>query len=366
MDNKKVVVGMSGGVDSSVAAYLLKKQGYDVIGVTMKTWRGGGTPEQKQLLEDARKVSEALGIVHYTADFCEQFEKEVIGDFLEEYQNGRTPNPCVVCNRKIKWQALMDWAKKMGANQIATGHYAKIVQLPNGRYAVKRAKTAKKDQTYALCGLTQEQLAHTIMPLGDYEKEEIRQIAKEAEIPVADKPESMEICFVPDDDYAGFIEGRTGKEQKPGNFVTLDGKVLGQHKGIIHYTVGQRKGLNLAMGKPVFVVEIRPQTQEVVIGDNEDVFAKTLTCDHVNLMGLETLEEAHAMTAKIRYHHPGAPCIVERQSDGTALCRFAEPQRAITPGQSVVFYENDVVMGSGRILKVWREEIPDKACGSDR
>lgn len=361
MEKKKVVVGMSGGVDSSVAAYLLKKDGYDVIGVTMKTWSGEGAEGQKKTLEDAKKVSDMLEIPHYIVDFSEQFEAEVISNFLGEYQRGRTPNPCVVCNRKIKWQALMQWGKEIGADYVATGHYAKIVRLENGRYAVKRAETAKKDQTYALCGLTQEQLAHTMMPVGMYEKEEIRRIAKEAGIPVADKPDSMEICFIPDDDYAGFIEKRIGKAAEEGNFVTADGTILGQHKGIIHYTVGQRKGLNLAMGKPVFVSEIRPETNEVVIGDNEDVFSRALLCDHINFMGMENLDKERMVTAKIRYHHPGAPCTIQKWKDGTVLCTFEQPQRAITPGQSVVFYEDDIVMGSGRIIKAWKQSFPDRA-----
>ncbi len=354
MEKKKVVIGMSGGVDSSVAAYLLKEQGYDVIGVTMKTWSGEGQAGQQQTLKDAKCVADVLKIPHYVADFHDQFESEVIADFLEEYQKGRTPNPCVVCNRKIKWNALMQWGKKLGAEYVATGHYAKIVKLPNGRYAVKRAETAKKDQTYALCALTQEQLAHTMMPIGMYEKEEIREIAKKAGIPVADKPDSMEICFIPDDDYAGFIEQRTNMAAVPGNFVTADGKILGQHRGIIHYTVGQRKGLNLSMGKPVFVTKIRPETNEVMIGENDDVFAKGLICDRVNFMGMEELKEERILTAKIRYHHPGAACTVKMMEDGTMQCSFFEPQRAITPGQSVVLYEGDIVMGSGRILKSWK------------
>lgn len=354
MEKKKVVVGMSGGVDSSVAAYLLKKDGYDVIGVTMKTWSGEGEEGQKKTLEDAKKVSDMLEIPHYIVDFSEQFEAEVVQDFLSEYQKGRTPNPCVVCNRKIKWQALMEWGKEIGADYVATGHYAKIIKLENGRYTVKRAATEKKDQTYALCGLTQEQLSHTLMPVGMYEKEEIRKIAKEAGIPVADKPDSMEICFIPDDDYAGFIEKRTGKVPKTGNFVTTDGTILGSHKGIIHYTIGQRKGLNLAMGKPVFVSEIRPETNEVVIGDNEDVFSRVLLCDHINFMGMENLEEKRTVTAKIRYHHPGASCTIQKWENGTILCTFLEPQRAITPGQSVVFYEDNAVLGSGRIIRSWK------------
>ena len=353
MEKKKVVIGMSGGVDSSVAAYLLKKQGYDVIGVTMKTFRGEGEGSQAKTIEDAARVAQVLGISHHVVDFHEPFEAEVIQEFLDEYQKGRTPNPCVVCNRKIKWQALMQWGKEAGADYVATGHYAKIVKLPNGRYALKRAETTKKDQTYALCGLTQEQLSRTIMPIGAYEKEEIRKIAKEAGIPVADKPDSMEICFIPDDDYATFIEKRTNTIAKPGNFVTATGEILGQHKGIIHYTVGQRKGLNLALGKPVFVLEIRPETNEVVIGENQDVFAKNLLCDCVNFMGMEELEEERILTAKIRYHHPGALCSIKKAEKGMIQCSFLEPQRAITPGQSVVFYDNDIVMGSGRILKAW-------------
>ena len=257
---KKVVVGMSGGVDSSVAALLLKRQGYDVVGVTMQIWQEESpavTAAQGgccgfDAAEDARRVADVLDIPHYVMNFRKEFREKVMDYFVSEYLAGRTPNPCIACNRYVKWESLLRRSMEIGADYIATGHYAGIIRLKNGRYAVRNAVTTKKDQTYALYSLTQEQLAHTLMPVGDYTKEEIRQIAEEAGLPVAHKPDSQEICFIPDNDYAAFID-REAKERvpKPGNFVTTDGQVLGRHLGITHYTVGQRKGLNLAMGRPV-------------------------------------------------------------------------------------------------------------------
>lgn len=357
--SKKVVVGMSGGVDSSVAAYLLKEQGYDVIGVTMQIWQDEEEAMKSEnggccgitAVDDARRVAEFLNIPYYVMNFKKEFKDKVIDYFIEEYLVGRTPNPCIACNRYVKWESLLNRSIQIGADYIATGHYARIIQLSNGRYAIRNSATARKDQTYALYNLTQYQLSKTLMPIGDYTKEEIREMAVKIGLPVAHKPDSQEICFVTDDDYAGFIDREAGKKVPgEGNFVTKDGKILGKHKGITHYTVGQRKGLNLAVGYPVFVVEIRPNTNEVVIGTNEDVFTNTILCDNLNFMSIEDLTTPHRVLAKIRYSHQGSYCNIEKRDDGKLLCTFEEPVRASTPGQAVVFYENDYVLGGGIIL----------------
>ncbi len=354
MEREKVVVGLSGGVDSSVAALLLKKQGYEVIGVTMQTWdpEGGGELNHgTPILEDARRVADYLGIPHYVMDFHQEFKQYVVDYFTEEYLKGRTPNPCVVCNRWVKWEALLARSADFGARLVATGHYARIERLPNGRLAVRRAASQAKDQTYALYNLTQDQLAHTLMPVGGMDKEEIREIAQKAGIPVADKPDSQEICFIPDKDYAGFIKRYTGASVPRGEFVDKDGRVLGHHKGIIHYTVGQRKGLDLAMGHPVFVTAIRPDKNQVVIGESEDVFTKSLRCSNLNWMAMDGLRgEAARVNAKIRYAHKGAACTIREAGEDTVECVFDEPVRAVTPGQAVVFYDGDCVAGGGIIL----------------
>ena len=351
-------MGLSGGVDSSVAAYLLKEQGYDVIGVTMEIWQEEAPQVQEEnggccglsAVEDARRIAAHLGIPYYVMNFRREFQSRVIDYFVSEYLRGRTPNPCIACNRYVKWESLLRRSMEIGADYIATGHYAQVAQLPNGRYALQTSVTAAKDQTYALYGLTQYQLAHTLMPVGAYTKEEIRSIAEKAGLRTAHKPDSQEICFVPDGDYAGFIDRTTGGQRvTEGNFVTADGQVLGRHKGITHYTVGQRKGLGLALGRPVFVTEIRPDTNEVVIGEAEDVIGDRLTADCLNFLSMEDLKDELEVTAKIRYNHKGAPCVIKKVQQDLVECRFLEPVRAITPGQAVVFYQGDLVVGGGTI-----------------
>lgn len=360
MKKQKVIVGLSGGVDSSVAAYFLKQQGYQVIGVTMVNFREENLPPgvsgaSEKIIEDAAKVAEYLDIPHHIADLTASFQEHVIDYFIKEYLSGRTPNPCVVCNRYIKWEAMLAKGRELGAEYLATGHYAQVKKLANGRYAVTRSVTSAKDQTYALYNLTQEQLSHTLMPVGEYPKEEIRQIAMDAGIPVAKKPDSMEICFIPDKDYAGFIERRIQRTVPKGNYVTRSGEILGQHKGMIHYTVGQRKGLNLALGHPVFVTELRPETNEVVIGDGKEVFASALRCNCLNSMSVPALETGMEIHAKIRYNHKGAAAVLERVGEDELICRFREPQRAITPGQAVVFYDGEQVAGGGIILEALQD-----------
>lgn len=357
--SKRVVVGMSGGVDSSVAAWLLKRQGYDVIGVTMQIWQD----EEEEIketnggccglsaVEDAERVAEKLGIPYYVMNFKREFKTSVMDYFVEEYLRGRTPNPCIACNRYVKWEALLKRSLEIGADYIATGHYARVHRLPNGRFAVQSSVTAAKDQTYALYNLTQEQLAHTLMPVGSYTKEEIREMAESAGLPVAHKPDSQEICFVPDDDYAGFIDRAAGdRVPGPGKFVDNAGNVLGVHKGITHYTIGQRRGLGLPLGERVFVTQIRPETNEVVIGSNEDILTRKVICDRVNFMSVEDIDSPVRVLAKIRYNHRGEYGQIEKLSGGRVMCTFDQPVRAATAGQAIVFYDDEYVLGGGTIL----------------
>ena len=355
---KQVVVGMSGGVDSSVAAYLLKQQGYHVIGVTMQIWQeeDACTVEQEggccglSAVEDARRVASQIGIPYYVINFRKEFQENVIDYFVKEYRQGRTPNPCIACNRYVKWESLLQKSLAIGADYIATGHYARLHKFPNGRYTIRRSGAARKDQTYALYNLTQQQLQHTLFPIGEYEKSRIREIAEEAGLQVAHKPDSQEICFVPDGDYASFIERETGVTEPTGNFVSPDGKILGQHKGISHYTVGQRKGLGIAFGEPVFVTEIRSETNEVVLGTGKDVFTSQLIADTLNCMAVDHFEKGQQVIAKIRYNHEGAPAVITEVGEDRMMLTFDKPVRAVTPGQAVVLYDGENVLGGGTIL----------------
>lgn len=359
-NTKRVVVGMSGGVDSSVAAYLLLKAGYEVIGVTMQIWQDEEVAVLEEnggccglsAVEDARRVASFLEIPYYVMNFKKEFKEKVMDYFLREYLAGRTPNPCIACNRYVKWESLLKRALDIGADYIATGHYARVAQLPNGRYALKASATKAKDQTYALYNLNQHQLSHTLMPVGEYTKEEIRQLAEEIGLPVAHKPDSQEICFIPDNDYGGFIARNSEKPIQPGNFVDEEGRVLGVHKGIPYYTVGQRKGLGLALGRPVFVKEIRPEANEVLLSENEGLFSRCVAADKLNFMSVERLVGEQRVVAKLRYNHKGAKAKVHMLSEDKLECVFDEPQRAAAPGQALVLYQEDgCVLGGGTIVR---------------
>lgn len=346
---KKVLVGMSGGVDSSVTALLLKQRGYEVIGVTMKLLNSDVYKENT--VRDAEAVCKKIGVEYHVVDFCDIFKKNVVDYFVNEYIAGRTPNPCNMCNRYLKFGALLDVAKsEFGCEYIATGHYANVgFNEKTGRYFLQKSKTDKKDQTYALYKLTQEQLSHVIMPLGEFEKSEIRKIAEDNGLVNANRQDSQEICFVEDDDYVRFIEENYGYVSKKGNFVDLSGNVLGEHKGIIHYTIGQRKGLEIAFQKRMYVVDIDVDKNEVVLGDNEDLFRDSLICEDVNFMAISEIVEPISACVKIRYSAKPERAILIPVGNEKIKVVFDEPQRAITPGQSAVFYDGDVVLGGGVI-----------------
>lgn len=357
MNKGKVVVGMSGGVDSSVAALILKEQGYDVIGVTMQIWQDE-KPEQVSenggccglsAVEDAKRVAEVIGIPHYVMNFRKEFQNKVIDYFVSEYYKGRTPNPCIACNRYIKWEALLHRSFEIGADYIATGHYGRIISLPNGRYSVEKAVSRHKDQSYVLYNLTQDELKHTLFPIYGYEKEQVREIAQRAGLPVAHKKDSQDICFVPDGDYAGFIARETGLTDCPGDFVDKAGNVLGLHKGITHYTVGQRKGLGIAFGEPKYVIAINPSDNTVTLGEKEDLMVSKVNISDVNFMSVEELSGPMRVMGKLRYSQTEAPCTITPGQDSTVIAEFDEPVRAATPGQSAVFYDNNCIVCGGII-----------------
>ncbi len=349
----KIIVGMSGGVDSAAAAYLLKESGHEVIGLTLRTWRAAdGTEGRCCEIDDARAVARKLGIPFFAFNCTSDFQKHVIAPFMEAYTCGLTPNPCIACNRYVKWDRMLYYAQVLRADFVATGHYAQVVKLENGRYTLKKALHAEKDQTYMLCRLTQQQLAATLLPLGQHTKPQVRRIAAQAGLPVAEKRDSQEICFVPDGSYAAYIE-RNAQTPGEGRFVDEAGGILGMHKGVIHYTVGQRRGLGLALGRPMYVKKIRPDTNEIVLGDETSLYRSSLLCGDVNYMSIPDLRTGDRMrcAVKIRYRHPPQAAVLEAVGQNQVRIVFDDPVRAPAPGQAAVFYdENDCVIGGGTMI----------------
>lgn len=359
MNKKKVVVGMSGGVDSSVTALLLKNEGYDVIGITMNVWQQDPNAKNCEkaccavgAVNDARLVAEKLDIPYYVLNFKQDFKEKVIDYFVSEYINGKTPNPCIACNRYVKFETLLNKALNVfDAYYIATGHYAKVdYDSKTKRYFLRESVTMKKDQTYALYNLTQEQLSHILMPLGNYTKEQVRKIARDNGLINANKHDSQEICFVEGNNYSEFIQKYYGYNPKAGEIVDTNGKILGRHNGLINYTIGQRRGLKISSDKPLYVIKLDTKKSRLIVGDNKELFSDHLICNKLNFMPFEKLDNPMNVQAKIRYGAKKAKAIIIPNDDGTVLVKFDEPQRAITPGQAVVFYDNDIVVGGGTIL----------------
>jgi len=342
--NKKIVVAMSGGVDSSVAAALLKEEGYDVIGVTMKLWPGNSSSERccsVSNIEDAQIVAKQLGISHHVLDLQEIFKRTIIDHFISEYERGRTPNPCVRCNKRIKFGALLKHVRQLGADNIATGHYARVEKVM-GKYLLKKGIDPKKDQSYFLYSLNQEALSKTIFPLGDLTKQMVRKLAKKLKLKVADKEESQEICFV-EDNFGKLMSAKEGK------IVDLEGKVLGTHKGYQLYTIGQRRGLGLSRKNPAYVLKIDPKINTITVGDRGDVYGDDLIADELNWISVDRIDAPTKVNAKIRYNSPESEAEILPLSKEKVRVMFNKPQFAITPGQSVVFYNGDTVVGGGII-----------------
>lgn len=342
----KVLVGMSGGVDSSVCAKLLIDKGYDVSGMTLSLWEKDGDTS----IADAKSVCDKMGIEHICFDLKSEFSNSVIKDFIDEYKAGNTPNPCIVCNKCIKFGEMLEKAEELGYQKIATGHYARVEKSDDGRYLLKRAKDISKDQSYVLYNLTQDKLSKVLFPLGDYTKSEIREIAIQNGFVNANRPDSQDICFVPDGDYATFIEKYDDFKSFSGDYVDINGNVLGKHKGVIHYTLGQRKGLGIALGKPQFVIDKNPVTNRVILGDEEHLFKTNVEVKNVNFIPFDTLDSEMRVTAKLRYRHNAASATIKPMENGNVMIIFDEPQRAASPGQSAVFYDGDTVVGGGIII----------------
>lgn len=352
---KSVLIGMSGGVDSSVAAALLKEQGYHVIGATMRLWTYSDSDNTnhegccaESAVEDARRVCDKLGIDFYVLNFKDMFREKVVDYFVSEYTRGRTPNPCIACNKYLKFDAMLKKALAMDIDYIATGHYAKIEQDENGKFILRVSDAAKKDQSYVLYNFTQEQLAHTLMPLGSYNKDEVRALAEKYGLAVANKKDSQEICFVEDDDYAKFIIDYADYKPQAGDILDIDGNKLGEHRGLIYYTIGQRKGIG-AYGRPMFVKEIDAKGNTITLGEKGTEFSDELTAYDVNFISGEIPQKPLRIQAKVRYQAPPALATLYPLSDGSVRVVFDEPQRAVTAGQAVVFYDKDIVLGGGTV-----------------
>jgi len=371
LSNRKhlVVVAMSGGVDSSLAAFLLEEEGYRVVGISMKLWdfkEVGGEPHPDgrccsvEALNDARAVCQMMGIPHYVVDVTDDFKREVISNFVEEYLKGRTPNPCIICNTRIKWGSLWKKAESLGANFISTGHYARIQYDDKfKRFLLSKGVDPSRDQSYALWGLSQKDLSRTIFPLGELTKKQVRSLAKEHGLKVAEREESQEICFVTDNNYQRFINEWKGEEKskidgeiKPGPILNFKGKVLGKHKGIPFYTIGQRRGLGIAVGKPLYVVRIDAEKNAIYVGENEELFKSSFVISDVNWIAFDNLNKEIDCEIKIRYQHIPQKGKIYPLTEDQVMVKFNQPERAITPGQSAVFYEGEVVMGGGIIDRV--------------
>jgi len=365
---KTIAVAMSGGVDSSTVAAMLRAEGHNIIGLTMQLWNQRrlagheGMPEQVtgrccslDDVYDARRVAQHIGIPYYVVNHEERFERDVVRPFVAEYLSGRTPIPCSLCNNHLKFDQLLVVAQQIGADCVATGHYARVeYDDARERWLLKRPADRSKDQTYFLFGLTQDQLSRTLFPLGGMTKPEVRELARKQGLALAEKPDSQEICFVPGGDYKRFIDAYLAEsgEALPdtaGELVTTDGRVVGEHHGIHNFTVGQRKGLGLATGSPLYVIQIKGDARQVVVGQQEELYTRTLRTRRVNLIAIEDLVEPMRVTAKIRHRHEGAPAVIEKTGEDEILVTFDQPQRAVTPGQAAVFYDGDVVVGGGWI-----------------